>query len=71
MHKDESRRRELLGHGILKQVPGDTLDYDTVPKYSCIQLRFRSLTASNPYDISCEVSVVVVQLSILSIHQFT
>jgi hypothetical protein len=60
--KDESRRRELLDHGILKQVPLETLDYDKTSIDELRTMRFRSPTIglSDPWNTSCKVSLMVV-----------
>jgi hypothetical protein len=60
--KDESRRRELLNHGILKQIPLETLDFDKTLIDRFIRMRFKSpkVGHSNPWNTSCKVSLTVV-----------
>jgi hypothetical protein len=62
MCKDESRRCELLDHGILKQVPLETFDYHYLLSSEFIRFRFRSPTVghSDPWNTSCEVSLTAV-----------
>jgi hypothetical protein len=56
MNKVEIRRRELLDHGILREVSLGTLQYDRNWARELIRLHFRSPSLSDPWNTSCTVS---------------